>query len=181
MYFSGRFRAVAMVAVMVGPIAWHALANAAEREDTPTVEATLQSFVDDFAHDDFARPMVFGFEVDGERWHMTVGGDPETGPVTALHPGFPEQPILYWEFSAETLRRLDAGMNGETVTSRARADDPIPLRTKATPGFPRYALNNDLNAFLEALRLHFWTRGRPEILPLGTEHARQSHGRHRAA
>lgn len=135
----------------------------------------LQSFVDDYVHDAFAAEVVFGFDVDGKRWHMRIERG-ETGFSGELLDGFPDDPILYWELSGETLQRLDAGMNGETATARARADDPYPLQTRATDGFPRYLINQDLQDFLERLRLHFWTRGRPEVFPLGEKHARQSHG-----
>ena len=148
--------------------------------DTPPTgdsnQQILQSFVEDFGRDPFAREMTFGFKVDDDQFHMVVtGAEPEARQAT-LHTGFPEQPILYWEMSGATLRRFDEGLNGETATSRARAEDPVLLKTRATPGFPRYTVNPSLNEFIEQFRLHFWTRGIPEVIPMGKTWSVESHG-----
>lgn len=144
--------------------------------DLLSTEAILSEFVEDFAHDAFAAEVVFGFSVDDERWHMRVESDDADGFRSSLHEGFPEEPILYWEMTRATLDQIHSGMNGETATARARAEDPYPLRTRATDDFPRYLINQDLQDFIERLRLHFWTTGQPEVFALGAEYARESHG-----
>jgi len=139
-------------------------------------ENILKAFVHDFSMDPFAREMVFGFKVDEDQWHMIIEKD-STGALTSfLKNGFPNTPILYWEMDSQTLSWLDKGLNGETATARAQANDPYPLRTRATDGFPRYTINKELNEFLEGLRLHFWTRGLPETFMLSKDVARLSHG-----
>lgn len=139
-------------------------------------EAILNSFVSDFSQDPFARQMLFGFQVDEDRWHMSIEKDSTGGLTALLKNGFPNTPILYWEMDSKTLRWFDKGLNGETATSRAQANDPYPLQTRATEGFPRYTINEGLNDFLEQLRLHFWARGFPETFILSKEVARMSHG-----
>jgi quercetin dioxygenase-like cupin family protein len=139
-------------------------------------ENILKSFVHDFSRDPFAREMRFGFKVDQDQWHMVIEKDSTDGLSALLKNGFPNTPILYWEMDSETLSWLDKGLNGETATARAQANDPYPLRTRATDGFPRYTINKGLNDFLEELRLHFWTRGFPESFVLSKDVARISHG-----
>lgn len=149
------------------------LAQTAQSTDTRTL---LERFVLDFASDPFARDMDFGFDVDGERWHMKVESVGDNLFKSSLIEGFPDHPILYWEFSKATLDRFTEGLNGETATARARAEDPVLLRTRATPDFPRYTLNAELSAFIEQLRLHFWTTGIPEEFVLDGSVSVVSHG-----
>jgi mannose-6-phosphate isomerase-like protein (cupin superfamily) len=163
------------IAVFISTFLMGSLAQSAESEPL-TVNKILDSFVADFANDAYARPMHWGFEVDGIRSHMAVSRSEDGVLETAHIAGFPDRPILYWIMSEETLRRLDAGLNGETATTRARADDPYLLRTSATPGFPAYTVNQSLNDFTEQLRLHFWTRGTPEIFELNRAASVLSHG-----
>lgn len=138
-------------------------------------ETILRNFVDDFAMDPFAREMLFGFKVDEDKWHMRIEKDSSGKLSSSLANGFPNTPILYWEMDSKTLSWLNSGLNGETATARAQANDPFPLRTRVTEGFPRYAINNELNDFLEGLRLHFWTKGLPETFILSKDVARISH------
>lgn len=139
-------------------------------------EKILNSFVRDFSKDPFAKEMVFGFMVDKDQWHMIIEKD-STGKLNSiLKKGFPNTPILYWEMDSKTLSWFDKGLNGETATARAQANDTYPLKTRATEGFPRYLINKGLNDFLEELRLHFWTRGLPETFILSKDVARLSHG-----
>lgn len=139
-------------------------------------ENILESFVQDFSKDPYAREMTFGFKVDEDKWHMVVSKESTGGLSAVLNAGFPSTPILYWEMDSQTLAWLDDGLNGETATSRARGDDPYPLKTRATKGFPTYTVNKELNNFLEELRLHFWTRGIPEKFKLSKDVARLAHG-----
>lgn len=147
-----------------------------ESLSTAEKEIILESFVQDFSIDPFAREMQFGFKVDEDKWHMTMEKDSTGKLSSSLETGFPSTPILYWEMDSKTLSWLNNGLNGETATARAQADDPYPLKTRATEGFPRYAINKELGEFLEGLRLHFWTRGLPETFILSKEVARVSHG-----
>ena len=147
-----------------------------ESLSTAEKEIILESFVQDFSTDPFAREMRFGFKVDEDKWHMIIERDSTGKLSSSLENGFPNTPILYWEMDSKTLSWLNNGLNGETATARAQANDPYPLRTRATEGFPRYTINEGLNEFLEGLRLHFWTRGFPEKYILSKDVARISHG-----
>lgn len=147
--------------------------GAQERSDS--TETILRRFAEDYRSDPTARTGKFGFEVDGERWHVSVERRDAAPASVILLPGFPAEPIFYFATDRETLVKLDRGMTGETATARARAEDPYPLRTRTTEGFPRYLINDQFDRFVERLRLHFFSRGRPEIIPLALEHSRVSH------
>lgn len=138
-------------------------------------EAILKRFADDFRSDPTARDGKFGFEIDGKLWHVVVKTEKDRSATVELHRGFPQDPIFYFQMDGETLGRLDRGMTGETATARAHADDPYPLRTRVSDGFPRYLINEEFNRSVERLRLHFFARGLPEIIPLSVEHSRVSH------
>jgi len=141
-------------------------------------EAILSAFAEDYANDPTAEAIEIGFDVSGERFFLTVS-PADSGPhVVTFDAGFPDQPIIYWEMSLDTLRRIEAGMTGETATQRGRAGDERLMVLRATSGFPAYLMrrNGAFQDMLNRFKVHFFIRGMPEIVPIGPEHSVGSHG-----
>lgn len=157
-------------------LAMTAISAASAQDDS--AEALLRAFAEDYASDSTARDIEIGFDISGERFFMTVEAADEGPHDITFQAGFPDYPIVYWEMELDTLRRLDAGMTGETATSRARPDDPRLMVLGRTEGFPSYLLrrNGEFQSFLNSFKVHFFIRGVPEIVPITREHAVVSHG-----
>ena len=147
---------------------------AAERD----AEKILEEFAEDYAFDPTARDIEIGFDISGERFFLTVDARDKKPHAVSLVKGFPDYPIAYWQMDFTTLRRLDAGMTGETATARARPDDPRLMVLRLMEGFPRYLMrrNGEFTNYLNSFKIHFFIKGTPEIVPIGREHAVISHG-----
>ena len=78
--------------------------------------------------------------------------------------------------SADTLRRIDDGMTGETATNRARADDPRLMYLETTENYPEFLFSGDFWTQLMEFKVHFFSRGIPEVVPLAAEFGVASHG-----
>jgi quercetin dioxygenase-like cupin family protein len=142
-------------------------------------EAILRSYAEDYATDPTAQSVEIGFDVSGQRFFLEVGRS-DSGPHSIeFSSNFPEdRPIIYWEMSLDTLRRIEAGMTGETATQRGRASDDRLMVLRATPGFPGYLMrrNGAFQQMINAFKIHFFIKGRPEIVPIGPDYAVGSHG-----
>lgn len=141
-----------------------------------TTEKILKDMARDYRHDATVEDFVVGFDVDGERWLLTAKRNESPPHKVELSSGFPDYPIAYWSMSAETLRRLDSGMTGETATQRARADDPRLMFLDRTENFPAFMFSSEYWAQMMEFKVHFFAKGVPEIVPLGEEYAVDSHG-----
>ena len=158
----------------LGAFACLSTAFAQERD----AETILRDFAGDYAFDPTAKDIEIGFDISGEQFFMTVKEMDEGPHEVTFQRGFPDYPIVYWEMEFSTLQRLEAGMTGETATSRSRADDPRLMVLRSTEGFPRYLLrrNQAFSNFLMSFKVHFFIKGTPEIVPISREHAIISHG-----
>lgn len=148
-------------------------AAAASESDliAPTTAELLQRFVEDYAQDPMQSSLVFGLEVDGRRWHVISDASRQH---VELRDGFPDQPLFYFTLSRELLERIDQGrISGLTAMAAETSEQVTPLDVLPANGFER---PDDYDAVLRPLIFHFWTRGRPETVPLGREHSRVVHG-----
>lgn len=154
--------------------------NPVDHSDTISVEAILQSFVDDFQHDPAAeKTFTFGIRVDGSgggKWHVVIRrkkAADKTWNVT-LKSGFPEKPTMFYRVNDDVLRDIHARrLNALTCMVKALQSDHTPMDWEFMPGFkPRKSFYKTIVPFT----FHFWTKGQPEIIPFGPEMTRVAHG-----
>lgn len=138
------------------------------------VEA-LQRFVEDYRNDIMAVSGVFGIRVDDAWWHVVTSVAEGGGShAVELHDGQPDAPAFFFYMDRATLDRLDRGtLNPGTAMVKAFSTDSAPMDVDFMEGFQP---DESFMAGLLKVTFHFWTRGFPEIVPLGTEHARLTHG-----
>lgn len=134
----------------------------------------LDRFVRDFREDPAAREeaLVFGVRIlDEGDWRVVVDG---RGGVE-LVPGFPQEPMMYYQLDGETLKMIDRGkMSALTAMGRARMSDPAPMDLGFTEGF---SPEEGFMGWVAEFTFHFWTRGFPETITFGEEtSSRKVHG-----
>ena len=143
-------------------------------------EDILRTYVEDFRADPYAAtPVTFGVQVRGTGggdWTIACRGkspDQKLADVT-LRRGFPEEGVVYFFMDLETLRRIDRGEISElTASGKARGSEAAPCDVDPTPGFNP---GDEFWRRFSPLRFHFWTRGTPEVVRFGEDHARVLHG-----
>lgn len=157
--------------VTCGACALFLISGAAQAEP---IEDSLQRFVEDYARDPMAVSVTFGIEVDGKRWHVASQRRAGGGAAVTLKSGFPEMPIFYFTTDAATLDKIDSGaLSGLTAMAAATSDQATPLDIQYANGYERPA---GYDALVRPLIFHFWTRGRPEVVPLDASRSRVVHG-----
>lgn len=158
----------------LGAFAFVNPAMAQERD----AETILSEFAKDFAFDPTAKDIDIGFSISGEEFFLSVKTKEDGPHDIKFEKGFPDFSFVYWELELSTLKRIDAGMTGETATARSRADDPRLMVLRATEGFPRYLLrrNDEFNTYINSFKVHFFIKGIPEIISISREHTVMSHG-----
>lgn len=139
-------------------------------------EADLKRLAADYADDPaLTRPVTFGVRVGEDAW--TVSAKPGTGGEAArvtVTPGAPEVPAFVYVTDTETFARIAAGdLHALTAMAQARASDPTPVRLESVNGF---SMDGAGRAAFLSVSFHFFTTGRPEIVPLGATHALPAHG-----
>ncbi len=150
-----------------------ALAQNREPDPRAVIEPIIERFVEDYAKDPMAIDQTFGIEVNGQRW--TVASTSEDGKRTVeLSEGFGDRQFLYFTANLNTLNLLDQGVwNGLTAMGAATSADLTPLDIFTTEGYEKPA---NYDAIIRPLIAHFWTRGMPEVIPIGVAHSRVVHG-----
>jgi mannose-6-phosphate isomerase-like protein (cupin superfamily) len=170
------FRATALLAALAFGLP--SIATATEHTPEATQEV-LQAFVEDFRSDPAANfPVTFGVRVqDQGEWHVAVtpADTPEASVTVELQAGLPPSPSFIFVTDAETLTGIHQGsLNALTAMGRARMSDPAPMDIEMMEGF---APDGAFLGKLLPLVFHFWTRGRPEIIPYGDKSlTREVHG-----
>ncbi|MEM1117149.1 MAG: hypothetical protein AAGJ11_11630 [Bacteroidota bacterium] len=154
------------------------IAQPSAEADVPpaSTREILERFADDYARDPMAQNITFGIAVDGDFWHVISERDAEGTRRVHFRDGLPDEPTFYFTLSRETLDRIDAGdLSGITASGAATSAEKTPLDSEDMAGFerPDWA---EWDPIIRPLIFHFWTRGMPEIVPFGMEHARVIHG-----
>lgn len=170
---ANRLLFTSLLLACVAPLPSAATAENREPAAITTLEATLERFAADYAGDPMAEDLRFGIEVDGHRW--TVTSDSASGErQVELVRGFGSEPLFYFKTDRETLNLIDQGVwSAGTAMGAATSADRTPLDVLYTEGYIRDA--NHEGRFRRLL-FHFWTKGFPEVVPTGVQHARVVHG-----
>lgn len=149
----------------------------------------LESFAADFERDPAAaeRRFTFGVRLEGAAevgWHVMIEPLESAGPSpppgvrharVVVREGPPSEPTLVYVFHPDTLRLVhQRRLHVLTAAAKARSSDDAPLDLEAMPGYQGLA---ELGDYPVRLAFHFFTRGRPELVPWG-DHAqsRVTHG-----
>ncbi len=154
-----------------------ALLNVTSLHAQSSIESSvniLERYVEDYALDPNAVHISFGIEVDQQRWHVVSERQTDDSFEVHLADGFPDTPLFYYTMSRDVLDLIDQGkMSALTAMGAATSAQKTPLDVGFTQGYERPA---DYDAVFRTLSFHFWTRGLPEIVPLGATHAKAVHG-----
>lgn len=150
------------------------------KEPVLNIENILEEFVNDYEKNDKlpGEPIVFGIQINGEKKNeWTVSIDANLQDKVVLKKGLPTQPTFYLVTDAGTLRKIfNSELNALTAAGRARMSDKTPLDFKFMEGYQ--ASVDFIYEVMLPLGFHFFTRGKPEIVPFGEEYSRLVHGGH---
>lgn len=129
----------------------------------------LEALALDYRSDALREEATFGVRVDDADWTVQAQGD-----SVHVHAGRPALPTFTYVLDAGTFARVVAGDLGAlTAMGQARASDPTPMRLELADGFHP---GEDFKARFLSITSHFWTRGVPELVRFGFDHARTVHG-----
>lgn len=146
--------------------------------DTLNAEKILRDFVADYMKTNQLpdNPVTFGMRITAPQeslWTITI--DPGQSPPVKLSQGLPEVPTFMGKTDLETLNKIYRGeINALTAAGRARMSDKTPFDFEFIHGFqPDPDFMGDV---MLPVGFHFFSRGRPEIIPFGEEYSRFIHG-----
>lgn len=137
----------------------------------------LRGYAADFEKDAFLKaPVTFGVEV-GEDFY-TVEASPADGDKAAnvtVNPGAPDAPVFYYTIeSSDYLHKLKRGeFNALTLMAKAFSSDVTPMDIDMQEGFQP---SEGFVGMVLPLTFHFWTKGKPELIPFGPNMTRETHG-----
>lgn len=147
-------------------------------KDIKGAEEILQDFIADYMQNDQLpdNPLTFGMRITGPEeslWTITI--DAAQSPPVKLTPGLPEVPTFIGKTDLEILNKIYRGeINALTAAGRARMSDKTPFDFEFIHGFqpdPDF-----LGDVMLPAGFHFFTRGRPEVIPFGKDYSRFVHG-----
>lgn len=137
--------------------------------NTAEIAQELETLTADYQTDALRENVTFGIKIDGSDW--TVESNDE---AVRLLKGVPSNPTFIYVLEGETFARITSGNLGAlTAMGQARASDPTPMRLEFMDDFKP---GDDFKTQFLSVTSHFWTRGEPEILRFGFDHARTVHG-----
>jgi mannose-6-phosphate isomerase-like protein (cupin superfamily) len=156
-------------------IGLHANAATLFPKDT---ESILKGFIDDYIKNDTLpeSPLAFGILISApqeEKWTISI--DKNAPKKVILKKGFPDQPTFYIVADFTTLKKIyDGQLNALTAAGRARMSDKTPLDIGFMEGFQ--PTMDFIYGTIMPLGFHFFSRGKPEIIPFGEKFSRYVHG-----
>lgn len=171
---------VVLLGVAAGPVYSEETAEETAQEmsgmsiEEGSVQAILQSYVDDFTRDPtLGGPLTFGIDIEGQWWNVTTEPGEEGAPHRVeLAAGAPETPSFYFKVDRDTLGRMDRGeMSPGTALSGSRAE-----RLMNVDGTEGYQPGPDGMSAIFSTAFHFWKRGNPEIFLFGELATLPQHG-----
>jgi len=136
----------------------------------------LDRFGQDYQNDlMFKTNQSFGIEIDKIMWHgIAEVGNNNNPSIVTFKKGNPIEPTFYYVTNLRTLKLLDEGkMNALTAGVKAFSTDYAPLDIEVMEGF---SPSEDFVSVALSFTFHFWTRGIPEIIPIGQHFTRGTHG-----
>jgi len=142
------------------------------------VQRLLNAFIEDYIENDTLpeTPIAFGLQITSprdEKWTISI--DSTAAEKVTLTEGFPEDPTFFFVTDYPTLKKIhDVEINALTAAGRARMTDKTPLDFGFMPGFQ--ASPDFISSVMLPLGFHFFTRGKPEIIPFGEKYSRFVHG-----
>lgn len=133
------------------------------------IRAELDRLAADYRIDPSRLDVVFGLRVDGRDWTVASSASGVT-----VRDGAPDTAAMVFVTDGGTFARIAAGdLAGLTSMAQARSSDPTPMTLDVVHDLE---FNDEtLETFMSVL-FHFFTTGQPEIIPLGSAHARVVHG-----
>lgn len=140
------------------------------------IKNILDRFAQDYQKDlMFKKDLSFGLEIDNVMWHVNAAVATNNAPSkVSFKKGDPKDPTFYYVTNLRTLKLLDAGkMNALTAGVKAFSTDYAPLDIEVMEGF---SPSEDFVSTALSFTFHFWTRGIPEMIPLGPHFTRGTHG-----
>lgn len=144
--------------------------------DPARAEEALERLAADYESDPMAIAGQYGVEVGGEVWtiDVTMDDDPATPGVVRVIRGEPTVPTFVYTVGPATFEEILSGrMSAYTAMAAAFESDVTPMDLRMANGFrpgPEFAER------FRSFSFHFFTPGQPEIVPMGTEHSRFTHG-----
>lgn len=157
-------------------IAGFAMNLSAQNAQIERVTQILESYAEDYTSDVMLKKDVhFGVKVGDDFWsvHAVAKKESSEAKVTVTQ-GTPKTPTFYFVTDFETLKKIDAGeLNALTGSAKAFSSDFAPFDMDVMSGF-----TPDQNFISTALNVlfHFWTKGKPEVIPFGLDKTRMTHG-----
>jgi len=145
-------------------------------ENDPEITKILSGYAADYENDGMlSYDVTFGVKVDDNFWHVIAKAKTDsTNASVLLREGMPPVPTFYFFTDQETLHKIDRGeLNALTGAAKAFSTDSAPFDADVMEGF--IPDENFMPTFFKVI-FHFWTRGKPEIIPFGMEYTRQTHG-----
>jgi mannose-6-phosphate isomerase-like protein (cupin superfamily) len=153
-------------------------ANPLSGKSQDKAEKILKEFASDYAENDELpkNPLEFGIRITGtEESRWTISIHPGRSPEVSLSKGLPDTPTFVGKTDLETLSKIYRGeINALTAAGRARMSDKTPFDFEFINGFqpdPDF-----LGEVMLPVGFHFFTRGKPEVIPFGEEYSRFVHG-----
>jgi mannose-6-phosphate isomerase-like protein (cupin superfamily) len=139
-------------------------------------EQMLKTFTEDYQKDGtLTEDISFGIKVGDDFWHVTAKAKTDTSDAKVeLFKGAPAEPSFYFKTDFETLVKIYNGeLNALTGSAKAFETDFAPFDADVMEGFQPD--ETFVPKLLKTL-FHFWTKGRPEIIPYGIDYTRMTHG-----
>ncbi|WP_158291600.1 cupin domain-containing protein [Marinicauda algicola] len=128
----------------------------------------LDRFAADYMEDPtFTRDWLFGVEIGGEMWTLSLDRDTASYEIRR---GTPPEPVFYFTGTPEIFERIGHGeITALTAMGRAFENDPVPFDIQLMDGA-------GFDPAILSFAFHFWTRGFPEILNYRELDTREIHG-----
>jgi len=160
----------------------------AETPDREAINAIIQSFADDYAHDPMAIDGMFGIRLDDMWWTVSVERTQEAyapnekltfhrfGPHdVVVEEGMPEEPTWYFKIASKKVLDLIASgkVNAGTASMQSFGSDQVGMEIESMEGFE---MNSGDEAAMYLALSHFWTKGVPEITRFGRDESLPTHG-----
>lgn len=162
---------------LIGAALSLALATGAQAQDLDVerVDQGIRRLAADYARDPMAIPGQYGLEVGGQVWTVDVAEGASSGQVRVdVRRGEPTVPTFVYTVGPATFDQILSGqMSAYTAMVAAFQSDVTPMDVRVVHG---YRTDGDFTHRFRSFSFHFFTPGRPEVVPMGAEHSRFTHG-----
>lgn len=152
-----------------------AAAAQAQEVDVDRVDQTIRRLAADYAGDPMAIPGQYGLEVGGQVWTIDVTEDAAPGRSRVeVRRGEPTVPTFVYTVGPAVFDQIESGqMSAYTAMVAAFQTDVTPMDIRTVHD---YRPDEDFTLRFRSFSFHFFTPGRPEVVPMGVDHSRFTHG-----